>query len=73
MWVISGAGVVENWQWVSVVSPVFVYLLLVHGSGVALSEKGQKERYGERLDYQAYVARTSTFIPWFPKKQDSVA
>ncbi|KAJ3258200.1 hypothetical protein HK103_004018 [Boothiomyces macroporosus] len=71
MWVISCAGVAENWQWVSVVSPVFVYLLLVHGSGVALSEKGQKERYGERLDYQAYVARTSTFIPWFPKKQDS--
>ncbi|KAJ3322809.1 hypothetical protein HDV06_002670 [Boothiomyces sp. JEL0866] len=73
IWVISCAGVVEGWQWVSVLSPVFVYLLLVHGSGVALSEKGQRERYGERPDYQAYVARTCTFIPWFPKKQDSAA
>ncbi|KAJ3275891.1 hypothetical protein HDV01_006757 [Terramyces sp. JEL0728] len=71
MWVISCAGVVEDWQWVSVVSPVFVYALLVHGSGAALSEKGQRERYGERPDYKAYVARTSTFIPWFPIKQDS--
>ena len=39
--------------------------MLVRVSGKALLEKGMKKT---RPGYAEYVARTSGFIPWFPKK-----
>ncbi|KAJ2996668.1 hypothetical protein HDV02_006306 [Globomyces sp. JEL0801] len=68
VWILSAAGIVEGWQWISVISPLFVTGLLVFGSGVALSEKGANERYGHREDFQVYKAKTSKFFLWFPKK-----
>jgi len=38
--------------------------LLLNVSGVLLLEKTLETR----LAYKAYIERTSTFIPWFPKK-----
>lgn len=67
IFILAAAGVAEPWQWIIVLSPLFVTLLLVKGSGVALSEKGAQSRYGDREDFKAYCARTSKFFPWFPK------
>jgi steroid 5-alpha reductase family enzyme len=49
----------------SVVGPVVITFMLLRVSGVAMLEKGLKET---KPEYQDYAARTSAFIPWFPKK-----
>ena len=45
-------------------APIFMNLLLLKVSGVALLEKTISER---RPKYRDYVERTNAFIPWFPK------
>ncbi|MFZ4690656.1 MAG: DUF1295 domain-containing protein [Polymorphobacter sp.] len=54
----AGAGL-----W-TIAGPVFLTFTLVKWSGAALLEKGLKKK---RPDYAAYIARTSSFIPWPPK------
>jgi steroid 5-alpha reductase family enzyme len=55
--------VLRGWQWVALISPLFVYLLLTRVSGVPLLEARADERWGERDDYQAYKARTPVLLP----------
>jgi steroid 5-alpha reductase family enzyme len=50
--------------WWSAVGPLLMTFLLLRVSGVALLERGLKRR---KPDYQAYVDRTSAFIPWPPR------
>ncbi|HEY4259577.1 MAG TPA: DUF1295 domain-containing protein [Schlesneria sp.] len=45
-------------------SPIVMSLLLMKVSGVTLLESTITDR---RPDYAAYKARTSSFVPWFPK------
>lgn len=51
--------------WVSVIGPIFLTFTLTKWSGKPLLEKGMKKT---RPDYAAYVARTSGFFPWPPKR-----
>jgi len=55
--------VLQGWQWVAVLSPLFVVLLLTRVSGIPLLEKRADERWGERADYRAYRDRTPVLIP----------
>lgn len=50
----------------ALVSPLLMTLLLLKVSGVALLERDLQQR---RPAYASYVARTSTFIPWPPRRQ----
>jgi len=50
--------------WWTIFSPALMTLLLMRVSGVTLLEKTLKE---SKPGYEAYVASTSSFIPWFPK------
>lgn len=50
--------------WWTVFSPLLMTLLLLRVSGVSLLEKTLETRPG----YKEYVARTSAFVPWFPRK-----
>ncbi|KAI8848582.1 hypothetical protein BC829DRAFT_362396 [Chytridium lagenaria] len=68
MFVLCTAGFAEAWQWVAIVSPVFVFCLIYFVSGVRLLEESSEKRYGANPDYQVYKARTPKFIPWIPKK-----
>jgi steroid 5-alpha reductase family enzyme len=49
----------------SIIGPIFLTFTLTRWSGAALLEKGLKKT---RPDYAAYVARTSGFLPWPPKR-----
>ena len=49
----------------SLPGPVLITFLLTRWSGVPTTE-GRMRR--TKPDYEAYVARTSGFVPWFPKK-----
>jgi steroid 5-alpha reductase family enzyme len=48
----------------SILGPILITILLTKGSGVPTVEGRMK---GRRPGYEAYVRRTSGFIPWFPK------
>jgi len=48
----------------AVIGPVTITLLLLFVSGVPLLEKSMKDKPG----YAEYAAKTSIFVPWFPKK-----
>lgn len=58
--------VLRGWQWVSLVSPVFVALLITQVSGVPMLEKRADERWGGQQDYEAYKERTPVLIPLPP-------
>ena len=55
--------------WHSITGPIVMTILLRRVSGVPLLERGMAKR---RPGYAAYVARTSPFVPWFPRR-DGVA
>jgi steroid 5-alpha reductase family enzyme len=55
--------VLQGWQWVTLISPVFVALLLTRISGVPMLEKRADEKWGGQEDYEAYKARTPVLIP----------
>ncbi len=55
--------VLQGWQWVALISPVFVTLLLTRVSGIPLLEKKADEKWGGQEDYQAYKKATPVLIP----------
>lgn len=60
------AGAANGW-W-TLFSPALMTFLLVRVSGVTMLEKDLVNR---RPGYRDYVASTSAFIPWFPRKQSA--
>ena len=50
--------------WWTVLSPVIMSFFLIKVSGVALLEKAMKNRSPE---YEDYIRRTSSFLPWPPR------
>lgn len=53
----------SGWQWVTVISPVFVVLLLTRVSGIPLLERRADERWGDEAAYREYKARTPVLVP----------
>jgi len=53
----------SGWQHLTLLSPVFVFLLLTRISGVPALEKGADKRWGDEPDYEAYKASTPVFFP----------
>lgn len=60
--------VLRGRQWVTLISPIFIILLLTRLSGVPLLEKRADEKWGGQPDYEAYKAGTSVLVPMPPKK-----
>ena len=55
--------VLRGWQWITLLSPVFVILLLTHVSGIPLLEKRADKKWGGQAEYEAYKKRTPVLIP----------
>ncbi len=55
--------VLRGWQWVALISPVFVTILLTRVSGIPLLEKKADEKWGGQEAYEAYKKRTPPLIP----------
>jgi steroid 5-alpha reductase family enzyme len=65
LWVgvaIIALPVLRGWQWVTLISPVFVALLLTRISGVPILEKRADEKWGGQEDYETYKERTPVLI-----------
>jgi steroid 5-alpha reductase family enzyme len=61
--------ILRGWQWVTLISPVFVTVLLTRISGVPMLEKRADEKWGGQEDYETYKERTPVLIPrFFPSK-----
>ncbi|MGJ8670306.1 MAG: DUF1295 domain-containing protein [Oceanococcus sp.] len=52
-----------GWQWLGLISPVFVALLITRLSGVPILERRSDETWGENPQYQDYKRRTPVLIP----------
>jgi steroid 5-alpha reductase family enzyme len=50
-------------QYATLISPVFVYVLLTRVSGIPLLEERAKERWGDDPAYRSYVERTPVLVP----------
>jgi steroid 5-alpha reductase family enzyme len=50
--------------WLTALSPALMTLLLMRVSGVTLLERGLQ---ASKPGYREYMARTSAFVPWFPR------
>ena len=59
--------VLEGWQFITLISPIFVYLLLTKVSGVNMLEKRSDDQWGDQSEYQNYKKNTPVLFP-FPKK-----
>ena len=55
--------VLQGWQWVTMISPIFVTFLLTRVSGVPMLEKRADEKWGGQKDYEAYKEQTPSLIP----------
>lgn len=58
-----------GWQFVTLISPIFVALLLIKVSGVRLLEQSGMERWGDDPAYQDYVARTPSLVPFIGSRK----
>ena len=59
----------SGWQFVTLVSPMFVFLLLTRISGLPFLEEKAEKKWGENKDYIEYKKRTPILVPFFGKKQ----
>lgn len=60
---IVAAPTFVGWQWVGVLSPIFVAVLLTRVSGVPLLEQKSDARWGGQPDYESYKQRTPVLVP----------
>lgn len=62
---IVAAPVLQGWQLITLISPMFVIFLLCRVSGIPLQEAQAKERWGDDPEYQRYVKLTPVLIPGY--------
>ncbi len=55
--------VLQGWQWVAMISPLFVALLLTRISGIPLLEKKSDTKWGGQAEYEEYKKNTPVLIP----------
>ncbi|MEA1882472.1 MAG: DUF1295 domain-containing protein [Candidatus Marinimicrobia bacterium] len=54
----------NGWQYTTLISPIFVTLLLTKVSGVNLLEKSADKKWGNLETYQGYKSKTALLIPF---------
>jgi len=55
--------VLSGWSYVALISPIFVYWLITHVSGIPMLEKSADQRWGKQADYIRYKSTTPRLIP----------
>lgn len=64
---IVAAPVLQGWQWVALISPIFSAVLLTKVSGIPLLEKKAEAKWGDRADFREYTETTPKLIPKLTK------
>ncbi len=71
LWVgvaIIALPILRGWQWLTLISPLFVFFLLTRVSGIPMLEKRADEKWGGQADYEKYKKNTSILFPLPPNK-----
>ncbi len=66
LWVgvaIIALPVLQGWQWIALISPLFVALLLTRVSGVPMLEAKSDKKWGGQKQYEEYKKNTPVLIP----------
>ncbi len=61
--------VLQGWQLLTLISPIFVYILLTRISGVTMLERRADKKWGDDPEYQLYKETTSSLIPIAKRKK----
>ena len=61
---ISASSVFRGHQYLAVLSPIFVYLLITRVSGVPMLEQAGIEKWGHTQEYQDYLKNTPSLVPF---------
>ena len=59
--------VLEGGQFITLISPIFVYLLLTRVSGVNMLEKRSDDQWGNKSEYQEYKKNTPVLFPFIKR------
>jgi len=65
LWVgvmIIALPILQGWQWITLISPIFITILLTRISGIPMLETRADEKWGGQEDYEAYKANTPVLI-----------
>lgn len=68
---IAAIPALSGWQYATLISPIFVIVLLTQISGIPLLESKADGYWGDQAAYQAYKARTSVLVPLPPRAAGS--
>jgi len=63
--------ILKGWNWVALISPIFITILLTRISGVPMLEEIADKRWGGEPEYENFNLKTSVLIPLPLKKIDS--
>lgn len=58
--------VLRGWQWLTLISPLFIILQLTRISGIPMLEERADKKWGGQEDYENYKSRTSLLVPLPP-------
>tara|TARA_B110000438_G_scaffold289649_1_gene324450 strand:+ start:103 stop:996 length:894 start_codon:yes stop_codon:yes gene_type:complete len=58
----------RGWEYISLISPIFVYFLLTKSSGVPLLENQADKKWGQLPEYQEYKNITPVLFPFYNQK-----
>jgi len=61
--------VLQGWQKLTLISPIFVYILLTRISGITMLERRADKKWRDDPEYQRYKETTSSLIPMFKRKK----
>jgi steroid 5-alpha reductase family enzyme len=64
---IMAVPVLSGWRWVTLISPIFVMVLLTRISGIPMLERRAQKRWGDEPAFQEYTEHTPVLIPRPPR------
>ena len=60
--------ILSGGQWVTLISPIFIFLLLTRVSGIPMLEAKADKKWGDNADYQSYKKNTPALLMKPPQK-----
>lgn len=70
LWVgvaLIAVGGLQGWRYITLISPIFVWLLITRVSGIPMLEARAKKRWGDDPEFQEYTRNTPSLIPRPPR------
>ncbi len=65
---VIASSTLRGWQWLTMISPVFVAFLLTKVSGIPILEKRADDRWGSEPAYKRYKSETPVLLPRPPRR-----